>query len=154
MACGAPNEYSILSFEGKKYTLDYVPAGRPRDYQMQIHLPEVTAAADLDKTILLVNVFNSSERSTVEMRLGEGAWTKLAMKSVEDPAFVATKARETAALELDPKAFRPGPKPMKSPHIWGSTLPPGLTAGTHLVEVRTTDMFGKTHSARRTFRVE
>jgi hypothetical protein len=153
MADGAPNGHSILTFTGKKYTLDYVPAGRPRDYQMQIHLPETIPVGKLAETPLLVNIFNSSEKSTAEVRVGDGPWTPLVLSPQPDPGFVATREREASILAERPKAFRELPKPMLSPHLWSGPLPATLAEGTHAAEVRTTDMSGRTFTARRLFRV-
>ena len=41
MADGAPNGYSIISFDGAKYSLDFKAAGQPADYQMRIMMPEL-----------------------------------------------------------------------------------------------------------------
>jgi hypothetical protein len=153
MADGAPNGYSIIEFDGHEYRLEYVPVGRPRDYQMQIHAPEVVPADKLAETDVFVNVFAGSARSTVEMRIGGGDWRPMSQTAVPDPGLVAAIEREKALLALKKDAWVALPKAMKSPHIWGAKLPEGLRPGTHAIEVRTTDMFGATHHGRRVIRV-
>ncbi|MEX0728172.1 MAG: calcineurin-like phosphoesterase family protein [Planctomycetaceae bacterium] len=153
MRDGAPNGYSLIAFDGRDYRIDYVPSGRPREYQMQIYAPEVVAAEALAETEILVNVFAGSERSKVEMRIGEGAWQALTKMEVPDPAYEAVVAREAELLELKKEAWTALPKIMNSPHIWGGKLPDGIEPGTHAIEVRETDMFGAVHRARRVIRV-
>ena len=39
MADGAPNGHSVITFDGHQYVLDFVPASRDQDYQMEIMAP-------------------------------------------------------------------------------------------------------------------
>ncbi|MFO0892271.1 MAG: calcineurin-like phosphoesterase family protein [Isosphaeraceae bacterium] len=188
MRDGAPNGYSIFTFDGNHYEIEFRPASRPKDYQMNIYAPERVTAAAAGETEVLVNVFAGSERSVVEMRFGEaGDWVRLERYAVEDPAYLAAKNREdallAAAVEVEesrrsaqgkageakdtPKAdergarrrimdipFIPLPDAIKSPHIWRGTLPANPSPGTHLIHVRTKDMFGRVHADRRSIKVE
>jgi hypothetical protein len=56
--------------------------------------------------------------------------------------------------KLPPEAGRNLPKPGKSGHMWVGSLPANPQPGLHLIQVRTTDMFGQTYLATRTIRVE
>lgn len=154
MSDGGPNGHSIIEFDGHEYRLEYVPAGRPADYQMQIYAPEGVSVADLSQTEIMVNIFNGSARSTVEIRVGSGEWRPMTKTAVPDPGLVAVLEREKAVLELKKDAWIAPPKARPSPHIWGAMLPTELTEGTHAIEVRTTDMFGATHYGRRVIRVK
>jgi hypothetical protein len=149
MSDGAPNCWVLVTFDGQKVErVQYRAARRPADYQMNIYTPDPVT----DKTAeieVLVNVFAGSARSTVEMRLGDGAWTKLEKVDREDPSFVALKESEK---KLPPP--RKMPKPTKCGHLWRGTLPSGLEPGSYVLEVRTTDVFGQTYTARRIMRVE
>ncbi|MDA1214275.1 MAG: calcineurin-like phosphoesterase family protein, partial [Planctomycetota bacterium] len=142
MRDGAPNGYSLLVFDGHDYRFEFVPVGRPRDYQMQIYAPEVVATGKLAETEILVNVFSGSARSTVELRIGDGEWITLTKREIPDPAYEAIVARETELLELKKGAWTALPKVINSSHIWSGMLPSELSAGTHAIEVRETDMFG------------
>lgn len=153
MSDGAPNGYSLLEFDGHEYRLEFIPAGRPRDYQMQIHAPEQVAADKLAETEILVNIFNGSERSLVEFRTGNGAWKSMTRSAVPDPALAAAYEREKELLELKKDAWLLAAAPGKSPHIWSGRLPADLVAGTQAIEVRTKDMFGAVHHGRRVIRV-
>src|SRR5690606_2514138 len=72
MRDGSPNGYSLITFNGTEYELEFVPVGRPRDFQMQIYAPEELAVAAVPQTEILVNVFAGSEKSKVELRVDKG----------------------------------------------------------------------------------
>ncbi len=152
MADGAPNGYSIISFDGTKYELDFKAAGRPADYQMEIHAPEEVALDKLDETTVYVNVFNGSPRSKVEMSLDGGDWIAMQHTREIDPKFQAVYDAEAAVLEKSP-TFKKLPKPKASSHLWKAALPAGAAAGTNLLRVRATDANGKMHKAQRVLRV-
>jgi hypothetical protein len=167
MADGAPNGYSVISFDGHQYQLDFRAAGRPKDYQMRIMMPEEVSTKDLEKTGnlektgVLVNIFNGSQRSTVEMALDDtGPWVALERVPVEDPMFQRVRQRELlireklAAGGSDPDSMlRELTGPKRSSHIWRGRLPTGLTAGTYCLRVRTRDMHDRRHDGYRIFRV-
>jgi len=151
MADGAPNGYSILTFDGHAYSIEFKAARRPADYQMNIFAPEVVKAAQTDATEIFVNVFAGSERSRVEMRLGnQGTWIPLEKVMAKDPFFVALKEME----ERDtPPAGSKLPRPRDCWHLWRGTLPQRLAPGAHLIHVRTSDLFGHTYRAHRVIRI-
>lgn len=152
MRDGAPNGWATVTFDGTDYRVEYQAARRPANYQMNIHTPEAVPAGQTAETDVLVNVFAGSERSTVEMRLDRGGeWVKLAPTQREDPYFAALKAAEEGD---HPPPGRKLPRAEHAPHLWVAKLPADLSRGTHLIEVRTTDMFGQTYTGRRIFRVE
>ncbi|MEO1999747.1 MAG: calcineurin-like phosphoesterase C-terminal domain-containing protein, partial [Planctomycetaceae bacterium] len=151
MADGAPNGYSIMSFDGQKYALDFRAAGRSADYQMQIHAPELIRRSQASDTDVYVNVFNGSERSVVEMRLGhKQGWQKMERTVAIDPAFKTVVDNEAAVKD---KTWRALPNPKPSTHLWRARLPEQLDSGTHLIEIRATDWQQKRHTAQRVIRV-
>lgn len=150
MRDGAPNGYTIITFDGHRYDMTYKAARRPADEQMSIWAPETVAPADASKVEVVVNVYAGSSRSTVEMRVGEAPWGKLAHVSRPDAYFAEMKALEKSST---PPPGRKLPDAIPSPHIWVGKLPEGLAPGTHRIEVRTTDMFGKTYESSRLIRV-
>ena len=167
MRDGTPNGYAFVHFDGPRYEIDWKAAGRPADDRMNIHTPEAISAGTAEEPLLTVNVFNASERAEVEYRLRESApWTP--MKKVEkfDPYYVDLYKREqnldtlmTAYRENHPEREpgvlpNPGlPSPDTSSHLWEAPLGTDRAPGRHRVEVRVTDMFGRTYSAFHTFRV-
>lgn len=148
---GTPNGYSIMSFNGAEYSLDYRPAGRPADYQLQIQAPDVVAADAAADTTIFVNVFNGSEKSRTEMRLGSGEWSAMEHTVRNDPFYEKTFEIDAA---LSDKPWRKMSSPRPSSHLWMTTLPAELSTGSHLIQVRSTDMFGNTVEGRRIIRIE
>jgi hypothetical protein len=159
MADGAPNGYSIMTFEGSEYQLEFFAAGRPKDYQMNIDAPEEFRASDTAE--VTVNVFNGSEKSTVEMAIGEEAeWVRLDQTPMRDPDYVRMSQVEDQVKESLVKsasqeslAFNPDNRNIRSTHIWRGELPAGLAPGTHCLRVRTKDMHGNVHLGYRLVRV-
>ncbi len=127
---------------------------------MNIYLPDDVPQAGLDTTSLVVNVFAGSSRSRVEMKVkGRSDWHELAYTPMHDPGvaamqvynpFLETKINGTA---LDTVFGWQMDRPEMSYHMWKGKLPGGLPAGTHLLLIRTTDMFGQVYTGQRIFRV-
>ena len=141
---------------------------------MNIWAPWEVASAETGETDVIVNVFGGTERSTVEIRLGEvGTWEPMTYTPQEDPYYKALKARDDAnqlerklhiALRetIQPQLKEDSELPqrgrgisgiVKSTHIWQAKLPANARKGTHVIYVRTTDMFGQTFTGRRIIRV-
>ncbi|WP_337177826.1 calcineurin-like phosphoesterase family protein [Paludisphaera sp.] len=154
MSDGAPNGYSIVTFDGPRYVIDFHAARRPSEHQMNIHAPDEVAAADAAATDVHVNVFAGNEKSTVEIRLGDsGPWRTMERVRAEDPFYLAMKELEKAPA---PPPGRKLPAPAKSTHIWKAKLGgdgASLEPGTRLIHVRATDMYGRTFEDRRAVRV-
>ncbi len=156
MKDGGPNGYSIMTFDGHKYDLEFRAASRPAHYQMNIYAPEEIELAALPSEAdqlpkVVVNVFNGSERTKCEFRIGDDdAWKPMEQTTTKDPAYVAAIALEES---LEQKAWTGLPAARDTPHIWQATLPVDLKPGTHAIEVRATMMSGKQHVSKRIMRV-
>lgn len=151
MRDGAPNGYSIVTFDGHSYDVTYKAAGHPADYQMNIYAPERIQSSGADTTEVFVNVFGGSPGSLVEMRLGEtGPWIPMDFDPDRmDPIFEELGNREKGIEGLKRKIG----SPRKARHAWFADLPAAPPTGTHLINVRTTDMFGKTYTDQRIIRI-
>jgi hypothetical protein len=148
---GAPNGYSILTFDGQEYRLDYKAAGKPKDYQMRIHFPQSNDIGALKGAEFSVNVFNGSDRSIVEMAIdGSEQWVKLEKRNEIDPAYQRLVTKE---MQVQP-VIEPGlatPRPCE--HLWFGRFPQDLAPGTHLLRIRTIDMNGRAFFGHRSFQV-
>lgn len=163
MRDGAPNGYTLLHFDGNRYTSDFRAARRPADDQMGIFIGSsesegVVAAGD--QADITVNVYNGAVGDEVMMRvlpnpaLAESptSWQRLAFAPGTDPRYVQTHARETDLPEhLNTGWGLPGPQ--TSYHLWSGNIPADLAIGTHVLEIRHTDLYGRVLTDRRTFRV-
>ncbi len=174
MRDGAPNGYGIFTFSGNQYSIRFKAARRPADYQMNVWTPWEVASTETHNTDIIVNVFGGTKRSTVEFRLGEvGEWEPMTYMPQEDPYYKALKARdntnhlerklhtalrETMKTQLKEDSELPQrgnaiSGVVKSSHIWQAKLPVSVPKGTHVIYVRTTDMFGQVFTGRRIIRV-
>lgn len=152
MRDGAPNGYAMVTFDGHRASLAFKAAGMPASHQMNIFVPDTLTMANTSTNWVHVNVFDGSERSTVEFRLdGRGPWTPLQKVKEHDPAYVARKKAEEAQPPTIPPYRKMG-EPILSPHLWKAPLPM-LGAGDHRIEVRTRDLQRRVHRAESTFTV-
>lgn len=152
MSDGAPNGYSIVTFDQADYRIRFKAARRPAEHQMNIYSSEVITPGDAAGTQVVVNVFAGSERSTVEMRLGEtGPWQTMTLTPMKDPFYMELKELEPL---LPRESGRALPAASDSTHIWTANLPANPSKGVHLIHVRTTDMFGQTYTDYQSIRVE
>lgn len=147
MTDGAPNGYSIMTFDEDGYKLDFKAAGLAASEQMRIHMPTTVDTNETRNAEIWVNVFNGSEESTVKMSLdNDGNWFELRKTLEPDPYFVELWNRD--------KDVKPNlSKPKISYHLWTGKFPAGISPGAHLVRVQTTDRHGRTYNAHRSIRV-
>ncbi len=151
MRDGSPNGVTRLTIDGTSYRLRFLPARRPESAQLHVVLPERVPARRLGRQEVLANVYAGSERSRVTMSIDDGP--EVVMRHVEgrvDPLYAALVERDA---DTAPR-HRRLPKPVASPHIWRALLPDDLQPGSHVLEVRSVDMFGQRDTARVIFVVE
>lgn len=161
MSDGGPNGYSIITFDGHEYSIEFRAARRPANHQMNIFAPYEVAADATGDTEVLVNVFAGSERSKTEVRFGaDQPWRTMEHVARPDPYFEKLKEREAALAKRlspvdggTPLPWNPLPKSHPSSHIWRGLLPADMPIGTATIEVRTTDMFGQTYTDQRSIRI-
>lgn len=156
---GAPNGYSIITFDGNQYTVRFKAARRPVDYQMNIYLPDNLTQAVADTTRVLVNVFAGSEKSLVEMQVDKGEWIKMTNFKTIDPEILRMHQltpflnEKVNGQPLDEILGYNMDYPSVSHHIWKAGFPKGIKHGTHKLTVRTTDMYKQTYYAHRIFNI-
>jgi lysophospholipase L1-like esterase len=164
MADGAPNGYSIIAFDGHRYQLDFKAAGRSKDYQMSIRMPErIDPASDGSAQVdVFANIFNGAEDTTVTIAVGDAGPANMTYTLRPDPTFVELAREENerrekllAQGEPEDRLWRAMPRPGTSTHLWHHTLDASsLADGTHLVTVTATFADGRSVTGRRLFRVE
>jgi hypothetical protein len=151
MRDGAPHGYSVFTFDGNQYSIEYRAANRPASYQMNIHAPDSVRQTEVAGTDVTVNVFGGSQYSKVDLRFGErGRWMPMEKILEEDPAYRTMYERDKTVQA----PYRSLPDPIRSPHLWKLKLGTRVQPGIHPIHVRTTDMFGQTYVATRVLRVD
>jgi hypothetical protein len=152
MRDGTPKGYIFLSFKGNQYTIDYKVAGKPKEYQIEIFSPNVIPSDRGTAAKLYANFFMGSQNDVVEYRLDSGDWKPMTYTEEIDPQFMAKLYRWDTSEKLMP-GRRPS-NPVKSQHLWSVSFPNTKVEGTHIIEVRAKDMFGRTFTQTKTFVVE
>ncbi|MFK7767035.1 MAG: calcineurin-like phosphoesterase C-terminal domain-containing protein [Mariniblastus sp.] len=147
MSDGAPNGYSIMNFDANGYRLDFKAAGHAASEQMRVEVPNTVDTNKTAETDVWVNVFNGSEKSTVQMAVdNSGDWITLEKKMAIDPHYKNLVERDANVVPKPARAT-------KSYHLWTAKLPAGISPGAHLLRVQTTDMHGRNYFAHRSIRV-
>lgn len=150
MRDGAPHGYSIFTFDGNTYGIQFRAARRPESYQMNIHVPDVVKLAEAATTLFTANVFGGSERSTVEMSFAGGPWQPMVRALEPDPMYARLFERDKDVQ----RPFYTLPAPANSTHLWRGKLWQPPTPGVYPLYVRTKDMFGQEALSTRLVRVE
>ncbi|MEI6512867.1 MAG: calcineurin-like phosphoesterase family protein [bacterium] len=153
---GTPNGYCFLNVSGNKYTIDYKAARKPANYQMNIYAPNEVKASD--ETEIVVNVFNGSPKSKVEMRIDTtGNWLPMKSDKRYDPNGQRLVQEQQAYQNANGNKLwhsRPINAPNRTEHIWIAKLPFTISPGIHQITIRHTDMYGRTVTAVRLINVK
>jgi hypothetical protein len=153
---GCPCGYSFLNVDGTSYTIDYKAARRSEDLQMYLYLQDEMTVKELASSLIVANVFSSSPRSMMKMRVDDGPWRAMnhGAPSEYDPMLLEILKLQG---EDDPGVWGrriPDKKPAKCANLWQGQLPDSLKLGMHQVTVQHTDMFGRTFEDFRYFYVK
>lgn len=156
MACGAPNGYTLIHFNGAEYRSEFRAARAPADHQMRLSVTETGRGGHL----LMANVFNGAAGDAVQYRVipwgadaDQISWRSMQHTRMPDPVYNQLWQAHSQ-IPSEYRDERPLPRPQMSSHIWTAPINGPLPAGTHIVEVRHTDLYGVTRIDRQTIRPE
>lgn len=153
MRDGTPKGYALLNIEGNKYTLDYKSAGHSEDYQLSIYNPKVVPYKGRWITSgIYANFFMGSEDDLVEYRVDDGKWVKMSKVTDYDPSYYRYVQDWDYADDVKP-VRRPSNAQMCR-HLWRANIPSNLSVGEHRIEVRATDMFGRTFTQTSSYQIK
>ncbi|MGK9121062.1 calcineurin-like phosphoesterase C-terminal domain-containing protein [Olivibacter jilunii] len=153
MSDGTPSGYIYLNINGNQYDADYKVAGKPDNYQMGLFHRKVLSTIWWDnRGFIYANFFMGTKDSKVAFRVDGGEWKGMQYTLEPDPAYVAELFHWDETEEMF-KGRRPT-EPANCTHLWRGRLPGDIGTGQHEVEVRATDMYGKTHIQKSTYRIE
>ncbi len=148
---GTPKGYSFLRIDGNRYVIDYKAAGKPADYQMNIYHPLVVPLNQRTGALITVNFFMGRKGDQVEYRIDNGKWTAMNHTEKEDPSYLEQLWQWDRSSDLL-KGRRPS-NPQRCSHLWQAAMPAVADAGNHTIEVKATDMFGRSFHQKSEFRV-
>lgn len=153
MSDGTPSGYIYLNIDGNQYSADYKVAGKPADYQIGLHHRKILSTIWWDnRGFVYANFFMGAKDSKVECRVDNGAWKPMQHILEPDPAYLAELLHWDETEKMF-KGRRPT-EPANCTHLWRIHLPGDIGVGGHQIEVRATDMYGKTHVQKSTYRIE
>ena len=169
MRDGTPNGYAFITITGNDYVIDWKVAGSSPDHRMNIHVPRSVQAGSDTNPLISVNFFNGSKQSQVEYKVqGSTDWKTMTRVEKVDPYYGRIHQRWNYLKELGtldkmrspeaPREFAVSdwdmPRPIPSSHLWEAELGTDLPAGSHTVEVRVKDRYGRTFRDYQIIRVE
>ncbi|GIZ07561.1 calcineurin-like phosphoesterase family protein [Flavobacterium sp. UMI-01] len=152
MRDGTPKGYAFIHFKGNTYTIDYKVATKPKEYQMEIFAPKVVAKGRRTQAGIYANFFMGTSKDTVMCRIDGGKWQAMTYVKEHDPSYVNLVNEWDTTTELMPG--RRSSNPIISNHLWQIAIPTKLDVGTHTIEVKATDMFGKEFIAKSSYRID
>lgn len=153
MSDGTPRGYVYLNISGNTYTADYKVAGKPADYRMGLYHRKVISTNWWDgRGFIYANFFMGYKDSKLSYRIDNGNWKPMRYSEEPDPAFVSELYKWDDADELF-RGRRPT-EPANCTHLWRAPLPGNLGVGQHQIEVRATDVFGRTFVHKSSYRIE
>jgi len=151
MRDGTPKGYAFLRINGNQYAIDYKVAGESQDFQIKLFHPQVVAQGRGTQAGIFANFFMGHGGNTVEYRIDDGDWRPMHYIEAPDPDFLWQLYRWDTTNKL-----MPGRRPsnaVNSTHLWRGNIPTNLPVGEHRIEVRATDMFGRTFTQHGTYRL-
>ena len=151
MRDGTPKGYALINFEGNKYNIDYKVAGKPDEYQMEIFAPKVVAKGKRARAGIYVNFFMGTKGDEVLYRIDDLEWQEMHYLEDYDPSYVEMVYEWDSTEELMPG--RRSSNPVRSEHLWRGKIPAKLEVGEHSIEIKATDMYGKIHKAKTSYRI-
>lgn len=153
MSDGTPKGYAFLNVDGNHYTADYKVAGMPASYQINLYHRKVMNDIWWEgRGFIYANFFMGYKDSPVECRIDNGPWKPMKFAESPDPAFVE-KGNQWDRADTLMRGRRPT-EAANSTHLWTAPLPCNIGLGDHRIEVRATDVFGRTFSAVSSYRIE
>ncbi len=151
MRDGTPKGYAFMHFKGNQYLIDYKVAGKPAGYQIAVFAPKAITFPRTSSRIY-ANFFMGHRESKVEYRIDNNQWQPMNFVEGHDPSYLGLLYKWDIT-----EILMPGRRPsnaVPSTHLWSAGFPANLSVGKHTLEVRATDMFGRTFTESKNFEVQ
>lgn len=151
MRDGTRKGYAYINFNKNSYTIDYKVAGFDANYKMEIYAPKVVVQNKRTTAGIAVNFFIGSEYDTLYCRIDTGKWQQMQYKQTVDPSYLSIVKEWDETDDLI-EGKRPS-NPVNSTHLWVGDISPNLELGTHIIEIKAIDMFGRLHMQTKEYQV-
>ena len=127
-------------------------ADKPKNHQIGIVNPKVITFGKKTSSKIFANFYTGTKSNIVECRIDNGVWEKMQWTNEIDPIYDNYIYRWDLSDDLI-TGKRPS-NAVDSPHLWSINIPRKLAVGNHKIEIRATDVFGRTFTETSGFRVE
>lgn len=151
MRDGTPKGYAFLNINANQYTIDYKVAGQPADCQIGIFAPKVVEQNRSTSASIYANYYMGSAYDTIFCRIDNGPWKAMQRVADYDPAYLHL-LHEWDYAETLPDGRRPS-NPVFCNHLWRTGIPTRLPVGEHVIEIKVTDMFGRSLTQQSKYRI-
>lgn len=150
MRDGTPKGYAVMSVINNTYRFDYKVSGQKEDFQMNVIGPQTIKSKHTKRYKIYANFFLGSKNDLIEYRIDGKEWKKMNRVDEVDPSY------QYEVLKFDnAEQYIDGRRPsnaVNSTHLWMFDLP-NLKVGSHEVELRVKDMYGKIHYSQKSIQV-
>ena len=153
MSDGTPNGYASLGIgRDGRYVLGWHPARDPQDSQIGLYAPKVLREGAYPAYGVYANVYMGRDDTRVEFRIDDREWAPMRRTVAPDPRLLRENLLDDDADAL--RGYDRSPEATDSSHLWRGTLPTGLAAGAHRIEVRAFDAWRGEVRAHREYRLQ
>ena len=132
---GVENGYFLFDFNWNDYNYRFVPANRPRDFQMRISVADTLAIRGEEAPrvgkFAFANVFAASPQSEVTLTVGDKR-IKMQRHRAADPFL-------KAYFEQNKESVPGWIRKSVSDHLWVADIKGGLAPGLHTLRVEAVD---------------
>lgn len=150
---GTPRGYVYLNVSDNRYTADFKVAGKPADHQMSLFHRKILGTIWWEgRGRIYANFFMGHKRSKVEYRIDDEDWKPMRYILKPDPAYVAELYRWDTADVLS-RGRRPT-EAADCSHLWWAPLTNDRSVGTHRIQVRATDDYGRVFIQESSYRIQ
>lgn len=151
MRDGTRQGYAYISFNKNNYTIDYKVAGKSPEYQFEIFAPKVLEQNKNTSSGIMANYFIGGDYDTLFYRIDNSEWNKMIKIKTFDPNYLHSVFEWDFTDKLL-NGTRPS-NPVESTHLWYGRIDPNLEVGEHTIEIKANNMFGKTHTQTKTYKI-
>jgi hypothetical protein len=151
MRDGTRQGYAFINFSNNTYSLEYKVAGKSPDYQFEIFAPKVLEKGKKTSSGIMANYFIGGDYDTLYYRIDNSSWKQMIKIKTFDPNYLHSLFEWDFTDKLF-RGTRPA-NPVECEHIWYGGIDPFLEEGEHEIEVKAKNMFGKTHTQTKTYKI-
>ncbi|MBN1118325.1 MAG: calcineurin-like phosphoesterase family protein [Bacteroidales bacterium] len=144
---GSPSGFYVLDFSDSDYKRSFIPAGKSKDFQLRVSVPDVKVSFDsLPNTEIVVNVFDGEEKTLVLCEFDNYPADTMKYFYGQDPYMVRNNFKRLTYDGWNPPLTT-------STHLWKSGIPADIKRGTHTLKITAFLSNGEKHTTYKVFEI-